>query len=195
MCCLDRECIVSHSEVTFFCGTIHLKSPFPRVASPGGLKTDLRSVSEPSDAVEKLCLPRERNFAWKNEAIRSAISDRWPQGRHFPPPCGTVGPQQKSFSTASSVFGIRTLDLRNALFPARVAFLGRKVFGTGRYTYGVPAVRGKMHQRFSILNSRPAGFAQRRDDDMVDSLLGSERPSLTEKHVHLCVRQTEVPEF
>ena len=57
------------------------------------------------DAVEKLPLPRARNFAWKNDAIRSAIRVRWPQGRHFPSPSGTVGPPLKSFSTASCSFG------------------------------------------------------------------------------------------
>ena len=40
---------------------------------------------------------------WKSDAIRSAIGNRWPPGRHFLSPDGIVGPSQKSFSTASTL--------------------------------------------------------------------------------------------
>jgi hypothetical protein len=33
------------------------------------------------------------------------MSDWWPRGRQFPSPFGTVGPPEKSFSTASDGLG------------------------------------------------------------------------------------------
>jgi hypothetical protein len=76
----------------------------PHHSGPDGA-CEIRLVSQKhQNAVEKL-LPRARNFAWKNYAIRTAISDWSPRGRHFPSLPDMSGHQKRVFQQHHQIFG------------------------------------------------------------------------------------------